>query len=292
MSIVVLCPSCNEENFGSALHCTKCQTSLVGVPRQDKPDSNPLTSLQQETEQAGAAATNAAAAQRIDILPSPAAGNYIAMLAEIRSWGMWSLGLGALHLITSGFLSAPWGILLVLVGLASFYFRSASMFVIYASTLAWAALSNVISFNAGWVAFGLYQFYLAYQVFQKYHLFRDAEENMTALENADSAANQTPPSAASRFFPWLAPAFGCFSTIAFVILVVAVFIVALASEGQATLPDYVGFIEGLIVNFGVLGIAIGAATLLSKYGKKGLAIAGIIGGVLTIVLEFALLFLP
>ena len=291
MSIVVLCPSCNEENFGSALHCTNCQTSLIGVPRQDKPESNPLAALPQNIGESSVAPTTRDAMPAIDVLPSPVAGNYSAMLAEIRSWGMWSLGLGALHLITSGFLSAPWGILLIMVGLASFYFRSASMFIIYASTLAWAALSNVISFNAGWVAFGLYQFFLAYQVFQKYHIFRDAEENMATLENADGAAKQTPVSAASRFFPWLAPAFGCVSTIGLMILVVIVFVTVIASEGQATIPDYAGFIEGLIVNFGVLGIAVGLASLLSKYGKKGLAIAGLIGGVLTIVLEFALLYL-
>jgi hypothetical protein len=79
--------------------------------------------------------------------------NYAAMLKEIRSWGFWSLGLGAVHLVTSGFLSAPWGVLLIIVGLASFYFRTASMFIIYAVTLAWAALSNLLGLDFAWIFF-------------------------------------------------------------------------------------------------------------------------------------------
>jgi hypothetical protein len=47
MSAIVICPSCNEENSGSSLHCTKCQTSLIGVPRQTKP----LTELEVVAQQ-------------------------------------------------------------------------------------------------------------------------------------------------------------------------------------------------------------------------------------------------
>ncbi|MDI7274626.1 MAG: hypothetical protein QME94_01470, partial [Anaerolineae bacterium] len=61
------------------------------------------------------------------------------MVREIRSWGFWLLGLGALHLVLSGFLSAPWGILLGVVGLASFIFHDSAMFVVYGTTLVWAA---------------------------------------------------------------------------------------------------------------------------------------------------------
>jgi hypothetical protein len=68
------------------------------------------------------------------------------MLKEVRSWGYVSLGLGALHLISSGFtgLSAPWGVLLIAIGLTSFYFKEAAMFVIYGTTLGWAALTNIM----------------------------------------------------------------------------------------------------------------------------------------------------
>ncbi len=47
MSYSVVCPSCNEKNIGSAFHCIKCQTSLIGVPRQE----NPLSQFDISTQQ-------------------------------------------------------------------------------------------------------------------------------------------------------------------------------------------------------------------------------------------------
>ena len=47
MSAIVICPLCNEENSGSSLHCVKCQTSLVGIPRQMKPLTETEVAVQQ-----------------------------------------------------------------------------------------------------------------------------------------------------------------------------------------------------------------------------------------------------
>ena len=277
MESFVICPSCNEENPGSLLMCRKCQSSLIGVPRIRREDP--------ET----AAASPITAEAGIGTTGPTAAVNYsnAAMLAEIRSWGFWSLGLGALHLITSGFLSAPWGILLIIVGLGSFFFRSASMFIIYAITLAWAGLSNLLSLEAGWIFFGLYQFYLAFRVFQRFRLFHNMEMEASGLTVIDS----TPKERANQFFPWLGSFFGCSSIVGFVLLVLAVIFITVGSNGTATPPDYFGFIEGLIVNFGVLGASIGLASVLSKYKLKALAWIGLIAGVLTVVLEYALIYL-
>lgn len=34
MGYTITCPQCQEVNSGSRLYCTKCQTSLIGVPRE------------------------------------------------------------------------------------------------------------------------------------------------------------------------------------------------------------------------------------------------------------------
>lgn len=34
MSITVTCPICKEKNIGSAFRCIKCDTNLVGIPRE------------------------------------------------------------------------------------------------------------------------------------------------------------------------------------------------------------------------------------------------------------------
>ena len=62
-------------------------------------------------------------------------------------------------------------------------------------------------------------------------------------------------------------------------------------ERNSDSPSYFGFIEGLVVYFGVLGASIGLASLLSKYKLKALAWVGLIAGVLTVVLEYALIYL-
>ena len=41
------------------------------------------------------------------------------LLKENRSWGLWLLIMGVIHVATTGFLSAPWGIILILVGLGN-----------------------------------------------------------------------------------------------------------------------------------------------------------------------------
>ncbi len=288
MSISVICPSCNEENYGSALLCKKCQTSLIGVLRTETPTPETEIVAQQNEFVAGNVAGNEERPAQLD---GSIVNGYTAMLGRIRSWGLWSLGLGALHIFTSGFLSAPWGILLILVGLASFYFRSASMFIIYGITLGWAAFSNLTSFETTWVVFALFQFYLAFRVFQQYRYFRNIEGEYHANITDNPNVEQVQSNRASRFFPWLGSLFGCSSIIGFVFVILIVFVIAIGSEGEADIPEYFGFIEGLILNFGILGIAIGLASLLSRYPRKALAIIGLVGGILTVLIELAFIYL-
>ena len=165
------------------------------------------------------------------------------------------------------------------------------MFIIYAITLGWAALSNFTSFEIGWVLFAIYQFYLAFRVFQQYRLFRNIEGEYNAISKDNINPEQLQSNRASRFFPWLGTLFGCSSILGIVLIILIVLVLVAGSKGQATIPEYFGFIEGLIVNFGVLGFAIGLASLLSKYRLKALAIIGLVGGILTVLIEFALIYL-
>jgi hypothetical protein len=280
MSKFVICPACQEENSAGALLCSTCRSSLIGVPRQERPSTAVTLGLQKETLLPGTTLENQTTIETAEV-GHPAPG---VMFEKIRSWGMWSLILGVLHIFTSGFLSAPWGILLILVGLASFYFRSASMFVIYATTLGWAAFSNLMSFEGGWIGFSLYQFFLAFRVFQDYRTFREVDVTPTEL-------GQVSTDRAARFFPWLGSIFGCSSIIGFVLIIVTILVMAVASEGNATVPDYFSFLDGLAVNFGVLGAAIGLASVLSRYPRKALGIAAIVAGSLTVLLELAIIYL-
>ncbi|HLO18357.1 MAG TPA: hypothetical protein VK206_26225 [Anaerolineales bacterium] len=221
-----------------------------------------------------------------------ALNNHAVMLKEIRSWGLWSLGLGVLHIVSSGFLSAPWGILLFIVGLASFYFQTASMFIIYAITLAWAALSNFTGFQIGWVLFALFQLYLSFRVFKQYRRFRDVETTYLKTITDDAVVNKPSPNQAARYFPWTGAIVGCSSIIGlfFIFLYVAWVVISGRSEDASHIPVplYIAFMKDLIVNLGVIGFAVGIASLLSQYRPKALAIIAMVTGVIAVVFDIFL----
>ncbi|HET7087498.1 MAG TPA: hypothetical protein VFL17_02495 [Anaerolineae bacterium] len=209
------------------------------------------------------------------------------MLRETRSWGIWLLGLGAVHLVASGFLSAPWGILLLTVGLASFYFRGASMFIVYGVTLAWAAINNLLARESGWAIFALFQFFLAFQVFRQFFHFRQAEREYATLRVQEALPSPLIPERAVRAFPWAGCVLGALSLAGLVTSIVMV-IVLVAFAQVTELPGFVGLIEGLAVDLGVLGLAVGLASVLSGYPYKVLAWLGIVASALVLLIEIAM----
>jgi len=213
---------------------------------------------------------------------------HIAMLGEIRSWGWWQLGLGALHLFTAGFLNAPWGVVLVLVGLASFYFREASMFVIYATTMVWAGLSNLLSGQSQWVVGGLFQFYLAFQILRSFQRFRQTELNRASPTIID--VDQAASGHAGRVFPWLALVFGLVAISWPFGFFVAVVLTGMVGP-QPTLGLVLGQTELFAINLAVLGIGLGSASLLSKYRYWLASAVGLILSALTLLIELALILL-
>lgn len=211
------------------------------------------------------------------------------MLKQIRSWGGWSLGLGVVHIFASGFLSAPWGILLLIVGIASFYFKNASMFVVYATTLAWAALSTFPGFQIGWVVFALFQLYLSFSVFRQYRRFRNVENEYLKSITENSAVDELSSQQASIVFPLTGTIVGCSSIIGmFIIFLYVAWVVVSGNATDAShipVPDYVAFIKNLLVNFGVISFALGLASLLSQYRSKALSIVAMVAGVTTVVID-------
>jgi hypothetical protein len=208
------------------------------------------------------------------------------ILKEIRSWRNGLLMLGAISIFASGFLSAPWGVLLILVGLASFYFRSSAMLVIYAVTLAWASVGNLISGQVLWISFAIFQWFLAFRVFQRFFSFRRDE---AALNEEIPDSSGLTPKRTAEIFPWAGGILGAFSVLGFVsIIVVDLFLMIV--YGYHTLPRFMTFAERLVVNLGGLAFATGLASVLCKYPKKPVAIAGMVAGVLPLLTELILKF--
>ena len=88
MGYIVKCPQCNEVNVGSKLNCVKCQTSLIGVPRErgelidselTKPPASQPENHREEHLQSSAFGTEASSGS----LPHRYGG--------AKLWGLWVL---------------------------------------------------------------------------------------------------------------------------------------------------------------------------------------------------------
>jgi hypothetical protein len=198
------------------------------------------------------------------------------MLKEVRSWGLWLLGFGVLNLILSG-LSGAYGVVLLIVGLASFVFREASMFVVYGTILVWAATSNIFSGQTGWIIFAVVQVVFAFVVFRKYARYRDAEKTLASAPG---------PQRASRAFPQIGCALGALALAGLVITFVAAMISVVVSGGT-DVPPVLVWLEGLATGLAVLGLAVALASLLSGYRYKLIAVLGMVASSLVLLVEYA-----
>lgn len=217
--------------------------------------------------------------------------DYAKLLKEIRSWGWWLVGLGVMHIIWSGFLDTSWGILLIIVGLASFYFRSASMFIIYGVVLAWVAMSNFNISELWMIGLALFQVFLSVSVFLQYRRFRDVERDYIEKTGNDGDANNSSVNRVASFFPWAGAYLSCSSLIVFVFVSFVVLVIVVQTNNNESLPSYFSLFAGLVTNMGILGFSLGLASLLSRYRPKFLAITALVFGALTLLIILVMQYL-
>lgn len=123
----------------------------------------------------------------------------LAIAGETRTWGIALLVLGGIHQIANGILDPGWGVLLIAVGLASLYFRSVAMLVIYGMTMAWAMISNGLSGQVGWTGFAALQAYFTFRIFRQFVLLRRAELRLSSASGVPRAEPEIASSEAISF---------------------------------------------------------------------------------------------
>lgn len=232
-----------------------------------------------------------------------------AMKKSIRSWAIWSILIGVTSLVGSEVLNASWGILMISVGLMSFYFVDPAMFPLYGVTMGWAALSNLLAGVSGsgtWGIFALLQIWWSYRIFREFFIFRRAQAQAASAPppaTADQPAatgeapaeeplfasqTQPPPSTgipgepgydpfapprarsrAERVFPWAGAALGVLALAGSCGLLGASFI-------RTSLPAAVeGYGYPTMINLAVLGLGFSLASILSRHQPLGPVISGL-----------------
>lgn len=212
---------------------------------------------------------------------------YEFMLKDIRSWGFWSIGLGVLHLVGHGFFSGTWGVVLILTGLASFYFRQPAMYAIYGTTLAWAGISNLLgSGPGGWTALALMQLFFAFQTFRQFFRYRHGPERYAALPDDWRDDSLLAPARAERTFPWASLALSAISLLGGIAVFTIGILFSTPSESGETHTTALA-LEAML-NLGVLGFACGVASLLSGFRERFIAVVGTIVGAVPLFLFVAM----
>lgn len=202
--------------------------------------------------------------------------DYGKMKKDIRSWGFWLVGIGVVSLVLSFLLDPSWGLMLMVVGFSSFYFCESAMFVVYGSILAWAAISNLMA-GPAWAVFAVFQGIIAFKVFRQFRKWHKVEKTCRYHYKMGRISTALAPERAARVFPWLSAAASVVS-IGTLLGVVGGMAVSPVAGGDPTVMTGLDWAAIFAVNLGVLGLALGVASLLSGYKQKAPSVAGIIIG--------------
>ncbi len=219
---------------------------------------------------------------------------------DLRSWGLWLIVTGVISLATSGLLSGSWGVMLILLGAGSFVFRTPALYIVYGTTLLWAAVSNgLLSGDGMWGAFAVLQVFLAFRIFFQFRRFNRAYQAgaNVALQRLDalsqpadrvSEVETLPPDRYASFFPWVSLALGVFGLFSLLASFVGQVIYM---DSNLPILDTLYFIFDVAFNLCLMSFACGLGALLVRHRFKGASIAGMIFGGLGTLAVIVLLVL-
>lgn len=218
------------------------------------------------------------------------------MLKGVRSWGWTAIVLGVVHFVFGGFLNPSWGVTLILVGGLSFFIRESPMYVVYAITMLWVGISNLISGGlGGWTLMGLMQLFWAYGLFRNYRFYQKVEKSYWELPEENREPEEKKDLRANRLFPGVGCAIGslsAFGGIAVVIFMLLVFAAAwnAGNEPSQGVQTLINWLWAVMLSGGIIGFSLGVAALLSGYPRKWMAWIAVISGFFVMAGHYYLIY--
>lgn len=229
--------------------------------------------------------------KQLEALPTSEA--FERMHKEIRSWGISLLILGGLSVLASGFLNAQWGLVLVIVGVMSFFFKDASMFAVYAVVLAWAGINNLLSATGTWALFALFQFWLTFTTFQRFFIYRRVErESLNPPPSEDvppdpfavpAPSAEMPMTRSHRVFPILGALTGIGGALGTFGMFGASFAAGMMGTDSLLPTAIMNVIAGFALSLSIFGFALSLAGLLSRYKPMFATILGTVVSGLSLI---------
>jgi len=202
------------------------------------------------------------------------------MVKAIRNLGSWTLGLGVLEIFFFGSIDPTTGILLIIVGLISIWFRTPDIFPVFAITLIWSAIYNFSTMKIGWMLIGLFKAYLVFNAFQSHRRYRGIDGEHDKLVTNNTNNHSAKKELTASFLPWVGFLLSFFSAIGVVFSAILGAVITSAT-GSSTPPSYFIFLVSIISSSGILGFSFSLSSLISDYKPKLIVIIGmVLGGIM------------
>jgi hypothetical protein len=204
----------------------------------------------------------------VDALVHAVVAEYAALHRELRMWRWWLVAVSIVQVVLGSMLGMPWGVVLVLIGGASFAAHEAVLLVMYSMMLLGSAVVNVSSLHWGWALFSLMQTGYAVAMLRCYVRHHAAETHYARIAHG-LPIGLPPPMRYAAVLPWLGAAA---SMVAFGLSVVT----------QHKPGSAVSFGLFMPLDLAVAGLALCGAALTARRGAT-LALLGVFVSALTMV---------
>ena len=205
----------------------------------------------------------------VDALVHAVVCEYATLHRELRMWRWWLVMVGVVQVVLGSMLGMPWGVVLVLIGGASFAAHEAVLLVVYSILLLGSAVVNVSSLHWGWALFALVQTGYAVPMLRCYVRHHAAESRYAQLAHGLPIGLPPPVNYVAVVLPWFGAAA---SIVAFGLSVLT----------QHTPGSAVSFILFVPLDLAVAGVALCGATLVARRGSA-LALLGVFVSALTML---------
>jgi hypothetical protein len=92
---------------------------------------------------------------------------------DIQGWGKALIFIGILSFIFSGFLDFLWGVILVILGIISFFILEPAMYIIFGCVIIMLGIINSLTTSTGWSVYSLFQFIIGFFILRSYFNYRE-----------------------------------------------------------------------------------------------------------------------
>lgn len=92
---------------------------------------------------------------------------------DLKGWCRALILIGIISLLVPNFLSPVWGVILIILGILTFFIIEPAMYLVFSSIIIMLGISNSITSSVGWSIFSVIQIIIGFYIFKSYFNYKD-----------------------------------------------------------------------------------------------------------------------